>query len=461
MLHVRKNDLGGTRMDMAQHERTPPSRLMPPVPAAAPSPSQPVGDAPQAGAALALLFVVYLFNYLDRTLIFILFGPIKAELVLTDTELALLGSTSFVLFYTTLGVPFGRLADRVSRTRMIAAGLAIWSIASALTGAMHNFYGIFACRVLVGVGEATLGPAALSLLSDLFMPRRRATVSAMFSAGIPIGAGIALLLGGLFGAKYGWRNAFYICGLPGVGLAAIMLLLREPERGRTETSGVVTGASEPMFESLRGILAAPGMKLVLLGYAMFALASNALSMWVPSFLLRNFNVPLATAGRYTGMLVASCGLLGVLGGGVVADFMVARGRGGRLLFSSMGAVICALSWVVLLRATSVPMVLVPFGVLAALGLGWLGPAAADVQALAGTSRRGVAIGVYFFTVNLIGYGIAPPLIGKLSDSLGVLKDPAMMRTSLLACPAAAMLAAVVLFAASRVVERQAAASTRN
>lgn len=411
------------------------------------------GDAPQAGFALALLFVVYLFNYLDRTLIFILFQPIKAELQLSELQLALLGSTSFVLFYTTLGVPFGRLADRISRTRMIAAGLAIWSLASALTGAMHSFSGIFACRVMVGVGEATLGPAALSLLSDLFTPQRRATVSATFSAGIPIGAGVALLLGGIFGQKYGWRNAFFICGLPGVLLAGVMLTLREPRRGRTETARPVV-AQESLGDSLRGIGSVGGLTMTILGYAIFAIASNALSMWVPSFLQRNFGVPLALAGKYTGALVATCGLLGVLGGGVLADLMVARRRGGRLLFSATGALICAVCWLVLLRASSVAMVLVPFGVLAALGLAWLGPAAADVQALAGPSRRGIAIGIYFLVVNLIGYGIAPPLIGKLSDLLGVAKDPSLMRTSLLACPVAALVAAAVLYLASRRIERE-------
>ena len=408
-------------------------------------------DKAGANATLALLFVVYLFNYLDRTLIYILFQPIKAELALSELQLALLGSTSFVLFYTTLGVPFGRLADRVSRTRMIAAGLAIWSLASALTGAMHDFGGIFACRVLVGVGEATLGPAALSLLADLFSPRRRATVSAAFSAGIPIGAGTALLLGGVFGARFGWRNAFYLCGAPGVLLAGVVLLLREPQRGRTE--GAVAAVAEPLSQTLLGLSRVRGLGTVIFGYALFAIASNALSMWVPSFLVRVYGVPLAKAGLYTGLTAASCGLVGVLGGGFCADLFETRQRGGRLNFSALCALGCAALWALLLRSHDVSGVLVCFGGLTALGLSWLGPAAADVQALAGPARRGIAIGVYFFFVNLIGYGIVPPLIGRLSDSLHVSVDPSQMRLSLMVCPAAACLAALVLFRAAALRRR--------
>src|SRR5579872_5491911 len=164
---------------------------------------------PHSVYALALLFSIYALNYLDRTLIFILFPPIKRELALSDFQMALLGSTSFVIFYTALGIPFGRLADRVVRRDLIAAGLALWSVFSGATGFMTSFAGIFACRVLVGVGEATLGPAALSLLSDYFPRRMRATVGAIYSAGIPLGSGTALFVGGLIAQRYGWRWAFY------------------------------------------------------------------------------------------------------------------------------------------------------------------------------------------------------------------------------------------------------------
>src|SRR5204862_2287096 len=164
--------------------------------------------------ALAVLTAVYVLNFLDRTLIYILFTPIKKEMAFSDLQLALLGTTSFVIFYTLLGIPFGRLADRTVRKNLIAGGLAVWSLFSGLTGFAGSFRSLFLCRVMVGVGEATLGPAALSLLSDYFPPRRRATVQAIYSSGIAVGAGLAFFLGGWIGQHIGWRWAFYLLGFP-------------------------------------------------------------------------------------------------------------------------------------------------------------------------------------------------------------------------------------------------------
>src|SRR5688572_32402572 len=172
--------------------------------------------------ALAVLTAVYVLNFLDRTLIYILFTPIKAEMAFSDLELALLGTTSFVIFYTLLGVPFGWLADRVARKNLIAGGLAVWSLFSGLTGFADSFWSIFFCRVMVGVGEATLGPAALSLISDYFPTRMRATVQSIYSSGIALGGGLAFFLGGWIGQAYGWRWAFYLLGFPGLVLAVFV-----------------------------------------------------------------------------------------------------------------------------------------------------------------------------------------------------------------------------------------------
>ncbi|MDP3683418.1 MAG: MFS transporter, partial [Ignavibacteria bacterium] len=140
--------------------------------------------------ALLLLTLIYVMNFVDRVLIYILFTPIKKELLFSDLQLALLGATSFVIFYTLLGIPFGRLADKVSRRKLIAFGLTVWSIFSGLTGFASGFWTIFICRMMVGIGEATLGPAALSLLSEYFPSKMRATVQAIFSSGIAIGTGV-------------------------------------------------------------------------------------------------------------------------------------------------------------------------------------------------------------------------------------------------------------------------------
>jgi len=182
--------------------------------------------------ALSLLTLIYVFNYLDRTIIYILLPLIKREMAFTDLQLALLGSMSFVIFFTVLGIPFGRLADRAVRKNMIAAGLAVWSLFSGLTGFATGFWSLLVCRVMVGVGEATLGPAALSLLSDYFPPRVRATVQAIYSSGIAIGAGLAFFLGGWLGQYYGWRLAFYALGFPGLIIAVLAYFLREDREAR-------------------------------------------------------------------------------------------------------------------------------------------------------------------------------------------------------------------------------------
>ncbi|MBK7934345.1 MAG: MFS transporter [Acidobacteria bacterium] len=179
--------------------------------------------------ALALLMVIYVLNFLDRTIIYILFPLIKKEMEFSDTQLALLGTTSFVIFYTILGIPFGRIADRGSRSKIIAIGVIVWSLFSGLTAFANDFWTLFACRLMVGVGEATLGPAAISLLADYFPPARRATVTSIYSMGIAIGAGMAALLGGSL-SQFGWRTAFMLIGFPGIVFGMLAFVLKEPSR---------------------------------------------------------------------------------------------------------------------------------------------------------------------------------------------------------------------------------------
>lgn len=394
---------------------------------------------PARGAwfALATLGLVYLLNFLDRTLIYILFGPIKQELQLGDLQLALLGSTSFVLFYTTLGVPFGRLADRVSRTRLIAAGLVTWSVFSGLTGFASSFGTLFLCRLMVGVGEATLGPAAMSLLSDLFPASRRGTVQSVYSAGIPLGAAAAFFLGGHIGAQWGWREAFWFLGFPGVLLALVVLNLPDPRRA--------AAPGEPPAD-WRLLLRSIPLRWHVLGYASLAIASNSLSIWVPSLLGRVHGVPLASIGNLAGLAMLTAGGLGTATGGYLADRWIQARGGRRMGFGALLALACVPAWLLLLFAPSLPFVYAGYFLLAGLSLAWLGPAAADVHELVGPRLRGVGIAAYFLVVNLIGYGAAPPVVGWLSDRLG---GPEQLGTALLLSPVACVLAAALLWQGNR------------
>lgn len=407
--------------------------------------------APSAYVALALLFVVYTLNFLDRSLVYILFAPIQAELTLSELQLALLGSTAFVLFYTLLGIPFGRLADRTNRVRMIAAGLLAWSVASSLSGLVGSFTGLLLCRIGVGIGEATLGPAAFSLLADWFPRERRATAAAIFAAGIPLGAGLALSLGGAIADSYGWRAAFPALGLPGLLVAGLLLALKEPERGASDVAVEREAEKKGVFAMLRS---SRTLVLHLAGYSALAVGANALSMWIPRYIASNWDRSLSEVGLFVGGSAAVSGLCGTLLGGAVADAIQRRWRGGRLAFGASVALASALCWVVLLGTDDYAVALGAVAVGMGLSLSWLGPASADIQDLVPASQRGTAIAVYYLAVNSVGYGLAPPLIGAVADQLGGAQATA---TALLLCPLASSLSALLLTLAA--LSRRAGAAT--
>jgi MFS family permease len=410
-----------------------------------------LGQRPGAYAwyALGLLTFVYVLNFLDRTLIYILFTPIKKEMAFSDLQLALLGTTSFVIFYTALGIPFGRLSDRLVRKNMIAGGLAVWSIFSGLTGFADSFWSLFFCRVMVGVGEATLGPAALSLLSDYFPARRRATVQAVYSSGIAVGAGLAFFLGGWVGQHFGWRWAFYLLGFPGLFVAVLVFLLKEKPRGQTETTTVRYTSKDwkILFRSVP-------LRYHYLGYALFGLAANNLSIWGATFFTRVHKFDIATIGLWGGILSLVAGVPGTILGGWFADRFRGFGRGGRMLFSSVAALIAIPFWLMLIFSNAIPLLLLANFVLLGLSLMWLGPAAADVHDIAGPHLRGLGIGIYFFSVNIAAYAVGSNIIGNLNDWLGVSTNPLEMRYSLLICPAACVLAALLLWLCSRSLWRE-------
>ena len=399
--------------------------------------------------ALVVLTLVYVLNFLDRTLIYLLLTPIKKEMAFSDLQLALLGATAFAIFYTSLGIPFGRLADRLVRKNMIAGGLATWSVFSGLTGFCHGFWTMFFCRLMVGVGEATLGPAALSLLSDYFPPRMRATVQGIYSSGIAIGSGLAFLLGGWIGQAHGWRSAFYFLGFPGLALAVVVFLLKEQRRGRTEVTTVHFSSKDwkILFRSVP-------LRYLYLGYGLFGIASNNLGIWVPSFLVRVHGMSLKQIGMVVGISAIVVGVPVTIMGGYLSDRFRRFGKGGRLLFSACAALASIPLWLMLLFGNNPAVLLALNCVLFALAISWLGPAAADVHDIAGPHLRGLGIGIYFSTVNIFAYGIGSPLIGKLNDLAGVSTNPGLMRYSLLVCPVACALSMVFLWRGNRALTKQ-------
>ncbi len=398
--------------------------------------------------ALGLLTLIYVMNFVDRVLIYLLFVPIKKEMFFSDTQLALLGSTSFVIFYTVLGIPFGKLADKYSRKKLIVFGLTVWSLFSGLTGFTHGFWEIFLCRMMVGIGEASLGPAALSMLSDYFPTRMRATVQATFSSAIAIGTGVAFFFGGWINDAFSWRHAFYFLGFPGLGLAIVVYFLKEPVRGIRDS------VAQKEKKNWKLLLTNAPLRYILLGYAFFAVAANSVSIWLPTFFVRTQHMDIAEIGKWIGLGTIIGGLPGTILGGWLADKLRAKRLGGRMIFSVIIALLCIPIWFIILNSTSIALQLVLISVLLGFALAWLGPAAADVNDIAGPNLRGLATGIYFFVVNAIGLGLGPLLYGKFNDLFNVTKNPELMRQTLLISPIACIIAAVILYLGSRSLEKK-------
>lgn len=403
--------------------------------------------------ALGLLMFVYVMNFLDRQIIYLLFPLIKKEMVFSDTQLTFLGATAFVIFYTVLGIPFGRLADKTSRTKLIAVGLALWSLFSGLTGFAEGSWSLLACRIGVGVGEATLGPAAISLLIDYFPPSKRATVTSIYSMGIAVGAGLAAIFGGYL-SQFGWRQAFYIVGFPGLLVAIVVFFLREPERKTVVTEENYSSAD------WKKLLANKSFVLLCFGYAFLGLATNNISVWGALYLNRLYELPIPQIGYWFGILTLGAGIPATLFGGSIADWFRQKSKGGRMLYGSILSIVSAVLWLVILFNDNFLLIIPAAFVLLFAALAWLGAAAGDATEIAGANLRGLAVAIYFFTVNIAAYLIGANLIAKLNDIYRV-TDPitdavlnaGMMRYTLLVCPISCFLAAICLWLGSKSLNR--------
>jgi len=298
---------------------------------------------------------------------------------------------------------------------------------------------------MVGVGEATLGPAAISLLSDYFPPTKRATVTSIYSMGIAIGAGLAALLGGYL-SQIGWREAFMIVGFPGILLAILVFFLREPARNTT-----VAAVAEVNYSSTdwKKLLSNKSFILLCLGYALLGLATNNLSIWGATFYSRLHQFDLPTIGFYGGILTLVAGIPATLFGGAIADWFRRNQSGGRMFYGSLLSLFSVPFWLLMIFTDNVYLILLANFVLLFFALAWLGAAAADATEIAGVNLRGLAIAIYFFSVNIAAYLIGSNLIGFLNDKFGATANPAMMRYALLVCPISCLLSAICLWLGSR------------
>jgi MFS family permease len=407
----------------------------------------------RAAWVLAVLFAVYVLNFVDRQILAIVIDDIKREIALSDAQLGLLLGPAFVLFYTLAGIPIARLADRTSRRAVIAAGLVLWSAMTAACGLARSFGALALARFGVGVGEAAGTPPSHALLSDCYPPERRATALALYGMGIYVGVLFGFLGGGLVRDAFDWRTAFFAAGLPGIPLALLLLAtVPEPPRGAAER-GPVDTATPPLREVLRALFAQRSFVLLTLAGACQAVSGYAVLSWGPAFLGRVHGMTATGIGLRFGVLAGVGGALGVTAGGWLADRLAARDARWYAWLSAAVSLAAAPFAAVFYLAGDAAAALAAFAPFYVLNNMYVGPLWSLAQGLVKVRMRAVASATLLAVLNLVGLGLAQPLVGWLSDSLAPAHGPASLRYALLATAAVGALAAVFFAACARTLRR--------
>ncbi len=407
----------------------------------------------RAWLTVGILMLAYVLSFVDRQILTLLVGPIRADLQISDTQMSLLMGLSFALFYTICGIPLGRMADTKSRRGLIAAGVLVWSLMTALCGTAKTFWHFLTFRIGVGVGEAALSPSAYSLLADSFPPRLRATAISVYSMGIYLGSGLALMIGGtvaawaqskgnvdlpLLGETRPWQLIFLVLGAAGVVFVPILLLIKEPVR-----QGKGAGIAVPLGQVAAYMKA--NRKSVMchnIGFALLSFASYGGSAWIPEFFMRTFAWERAETGLIYGAMVCGSGALGIMLGGRIADWLQKRGHrdaGMRvgILSAVLGFFLNSVylvndsHWVIVLMTVKVFFVAMPFGV-----------AAAAIQEIMPNQMRGQASAIYLFVITLVGMGIGPTAVAMVTQY--GFADESMLRYSICTVTGIALVGAAVV-----------------
>jgi len=363
------------------------------------------------------LMLVYALNQLDRQIINILLQPIKVEFALTDMQAGLLAGLAFALFYTTLGIPLARLADRGNRVKMISIAVLVWSGMTALCGMATNFVQLLLARIGVGVGEAGCSPPAMSLLADYYPPEERSRGLAFYAMGTPFGSSLGILIGGIINHFYGWRAAFLAVGIPGVIMALVVwLVIKEPRK-----LGIAAVAPPPTAPWKDVLKVMTGMKTfihICLAVTIFCIAAYGISVWGASYQMRMYGVHTGVLGPATALMAFAAGVFGVGLGGWLGDKLGARDKRWQVWIPAIALVISVPFSVVALYAPTWQLSLIGFFVpLAALYI-YSGPVFGLIQTLMPRNMRAMAVSIFLLTTNLICMGVGPAFTGLASDLFG-------------------------------------------
>jgi len=369
--------------------------------------------------ALGILFLGYVVNFVDRSILAILLEPIKHDLILSDSELGLLGGLAFALFYATLGIPIAALADRWSRVKVLAISMIIWSAMTALCGMASNFITLLMARIGVGVGEAGASPPSHSLISDYFPIESRATALSIYALGIPFGSMVGNFVGGWGADELGWRMTFFLVGIPGIFVALLILgTLKEPPRGLSENRVIQQDNSPPpaMKTVFKFLWTKPSFRHIGFAAGLHAFVGYGAGTWNAPFLIRSHEMPITEVGSWLA-IISGIGAIGTFAGGYLGDKLSDR-TGDRRWYLW----VCGLSTLVMVPFQLIAYlydglwaVIPSLFVVSILGWMYLGPSFAMTQALVTLRMRAVASAILLFMLNIIGMGLGPYFVGIISD----------------------------------------------
>jgi MFS family permease len=389
-----------------------------------------------------MMTVVIVFSFLDRGILALLVEPIKADLGISDTQMSLLLGAAFAAFYAIMGIPFGILVDRVHRVGLISIGFLLWSLATAASGLTRTFGSLFLMRMAVGIGEATAGPAAPSIISDSVPRERLATAMSIYTTGVYIGAGLATVVGGaiagmavgrgeivlpLVGAVEPWQMALIAVGLLGlVPLALLVATVREPQR-RGAMADRAPKTSEVVAHYRRH---ARAIFLHQLAFTAVTFAGYGVGSWLPSFYIRSHGWTIGQIGLWMGLNAAVTASVSVLIGGMLADRWYRRGMlDAKMRVPLLGSLLWLIPGIGYLLVPSGSLSFALLVVATLVGTIGIGCVVAALQELMPNRMRGQAVAIYAVVANLIGMGAGPTAVALITDY--VFGDESMLRYSLL------------------------------
>lgn len=408
-----------------------------------------------ANGTLALLTVIYVFNFIDRQILNILAESIAKELSLSDTQIGLMTGFAFAVFYTFMGIPLARYADRPDSDRitLMAICLAVWSGMTAACGLAQNYGQLLLARIGVGAGEAGCTPAAISIIADIFPKEKRSSAMGIYMMGVPIGSLFGLIAGGMMADAFGWRIALLVVGLPGIAMALLLyFLVKDPRH-----NGVTSAARPPTLpwrEAMRELMASRAFTLLVIASSVNAFLAYGKGVWQIIFFMRSHGLSASEVGLAIGLTVGICGIIGSTVGGRLADWFGTRNPAHYFIMPAVGFLVAIPFSIAAYSASDWRFALALMVVPAICGTLNYGPGMSVVQGIFRPQTRATATAVKLFFQTLVGLGLGPLLFGIISDALKPIAGPESVRWVLLGSTLLGIIPAVLLWVAGMSLPRE-------